>query len=35
MSFVDQEQVMAMAEGMIRRLFAETLDVPCPSPSRA
>jgi len=32
MSFVDQEQVMAMAEGMIRRLFAETLDVALPEP---
>ena len=32
MSFVDQEQVMAMAEGMIRRLFAETLGVALPEP---
>ena len=32
MSFVDQEQVMDMAETMIRRLFKETLDVELPDP---
>lgn len=32
MSFVDQEQVMNMAEGMIRRLFKDTLDVALPEP---
>ncbi|MBU1002463.1 MAG: aspartate--tRNA ligase [Proteobacteria bacterium] len=32
MSFVDQEQVMAMAEAMICRLFKETVDVELPSP---
>ena len=32
MSFVDQEQVMGMAEVMIRRLFKETLDVELPDP---
>ncbi|WP_461210809.1 aspartate--tRNA ligase [Desulfocurvus sp. DL9XJH121] len=32
MSFVDQEQVMNMAETMIRRLFAETMDLALPEP---
>ena len=32
MSFVDQEQVMDMAETMIRRLFKETLDIELPDP---
>lgn len=32
MSFADQEQVMAMGEGMIRRLLKETLDVELPDP---
>jgi len=32
MSFVDQEQVMGMAENMIRRLFKETLDITLPDP---
>ncbi len=32
MSFVDQEQVMGMAEGMIRRLFKDALDVALPDP---
>jgi len=32
MSFVDRETVMAMAEGMIRRVFAECLDATLPDP---
>ena len=32
MSFVDEEQVMDMAEGMVRTLFQECLDVALPNP---
>jgi aspartyl-tRNA synthetase len=32
MSFVDRETVMGMAEGMIRRVFAECLDLQLPAP---
>ncbi len=32
MSFVDREDVMAMAEGMVRRVFAECLDRTLPDP---
>ena len=32
MSFVDEEQVMDMAEGMVRALFRECLDVDLPAP---
>jgi len=32
MSFVDEEQVMEMAEGMVRTLFQECLNVALPSP---
>ena len=32
MSFVDEESVMAMAEGLVRTMFAETLGVALPSP---
>jgi len=32
MSFVDEEQVMDMAEGMVRTLFKECLDVELPNP---
>ena len=32
MSFVDEEQVMEMAEGMVRALFLECLDVRLPEP---
>ncbi|MFW5489396.1 MAG: aspartate--tRNA ligase [Desulfovibrio sp.] len=32
MSFVDEEQVMNLAENMIRRVFDETLDVKLPDP---
>ena len=32
MSFVDEEQVMDMAEGMVRALFKECLDLDLPAP---
>ncbi|MBI4806959.1 MAG: aspartate--tRNA ligase [Desulfovibrio sp.] len=32
MSFVDEEQVMDMAEGMVRTLFQECLDIALPNP---